>query len=153
MDVKKYIESGILELYVLGEASAEEVQELFSLCDQYPEIITELNYLENTMEQLAKNMEVNPPVRVYNEVERRLEDMGQIDSDEPDEQDLPRHNYIEVQAVDNHMRIHRLWRWVFLAVFILSKIFLAFAVYFYIEYRTAQSELRHLKTENSSPHR
>jgi uncharacterized protein YpmS len=45
------------------------------------------------------------------------------------------------------MRIHKNWKWVFAAVFILGKIFLAFAIYFYLENRQTQLQLNDLKTE------
>jgi predicted MFS family arabinose efflux permease len=45
------------------------------------------------------------------------------------------------------MRIHKIWRWVFAAVFVLGKIFLGFAIYFYLENRQAQLQLKELKTE------
>ena len=42
VDVKAYIESGILESYVLGFASEQEVQEVRCLSHIYPEIAEEL---------------------------------------------------------------------------------------------------------------
>jgi predicted MFS family arabinose efflux permease len=45
------------------------------------------------------------------------------------------------------MRVHKVWRWVFAAVFILGKIFLAAAIYFYLENRQAQENIKELKQQ------
>ncbi len=37
------------------------------------------------------------------------------------------------------------WRWIFITVFILSKVFLIFAIYFYIKYKDAEFENRRIK--------
>jgi anti-sigma-K factor RskA len=42
LDIKTYIESGIIECYVLGAVSAEEKAELEQLAEQYPEIKQEI---------------------------------------------------------------------------------------------------------------
>jgi uncharacterized protein YpmS len=47
------------------------------------------------------------------------------------------------------MRVHKTWKWVFAAVFVLGKIFLACAIYFYLENRQAQQQVKELKSELS----
>jgi hypothetical protein len=37
--------------------------------------------------------------------------------------------------------VHKIWRTVFIAVFILSKIFLILAIYYFLEYRHAEKRL------------
>ncbi|HSS98730.1 MAG TPA: hypothetical protein VLK33_16965 [Terriglobales bacterium] len=39
MNIKEYISSGIIESYVLGLASSEEVAEFEKLCTEYPELV------------------------------------------------------------------------------------------------------------------
>ena len=45
MDIKAYIETGILESYALGICSEEESREVETLCAQYPELKEELNLI------------------------------------------------------------------------------------------------------------
>lgn len=61
MDVKTYIESGIIERYVLGHVSPQEKQEVECMSHIYPEIGVELRTIESTIEQLAMKGAVAPP--------------------------------------------------------------------------------------------
>jgi mannose-6-phosphate isomerase-like protein (cupin superfamily) len=48
--VKDYIESGILELYVMGSTSAEENTEVERMANQYPEVQAELDTIVETFQ-------------------------------------------------------------------------------------------------------
>lgn len=54
MNIKEYIESGILELYLLGALSAEESAEVRAMVLKYPELQDELNVLEADMLEVAE---------------------------------------------------------------------------------------------------
>lgn len=56
MDTTQYIESGVLELYVLGRLSAREAQEVVENAAQYPEIAAEIGRIETVLEDLAFRM-------------------------------------------------------------------------------------------------
>ncbi len=63
MDVKEYkeyIESGVVELYAMNALSSEEKKEFERMVLLYPEILTELIRLEETMENYAQAHSVNP---------------------------------------------------------------------------------------------
>jgi hypothetical protein len=49
-------------------------------------------------------------------------------------EDLP---YI---ADTTHIRVRKYWRYIFILVFILSKVFLATSIYFYLEYKHHQEQ-------------
>ncbi|MFD0989646.1 anti-sigma factor domain-containing protein [Mariniflexile jejuense] len=53
MDIKAYIESGILELYVAGSLSEKENQEVYALMQQYPEILQEVLDIEAAIIKLT----------------------------------------------------------------------------------------------------
>lgn len=57
---KAYIESGILELYVLGQLTAQEQQEVEAMAAKYPEVKQEIEAIEMAMEQYALNHAVEP---------------------------------------------------------------------------------------------
>ncbi|HMN89725.1 MAG TPA: anti-sigma factor [Saprospiraceae bacterium] len=54
MDIKAYIESGILEQYVLGQLSADEAREVEAYARQHPEIRSELDAIERSLESYAQ---------------------------------------------------------------------------------------------------
>ena len=60
-DVKAYIESGILELYVLGDISAEEKLQVEDMAANYPDVRTEIIQIERSMELYAEEHAVEPP--------------------------------------------------------------------------------------------
>jgi len=154
---KQYIESGILEAYVTGSASEEEVKELMYMRTKYPEVNIALQQLETDMENIAQQMAVTPPARTWEKISDRIDEIML----RPDEftaktgdggyktfdtgHSSPQ--YIEVESESSHMRIHKVWKWVFAAVFVLGKIFLGCAIYFYLENRQAQQQVKELKTE------
>jgi anti-sigma-K factor RskA len=60
-DVKAYIESGILELYVLGDISPEEKLQVEDMAEKYPDVRAEITAIERSMELYAEEHAVEPP--------------------------------------------------------------------------------------------
>jgi anti-sigma-K factor RskA len=56
MDIKEYIASGILELYVAGSLSDEENKEVHGMLMKYPELIKEVQKIENTVTTLTSSV-------------------------------------------------------------------------------------------------
>ncbi|RZA03892.1 MAG: hypothetical protein EOP47_01320 [Sphingobacteriaceae bacterium] len=162
MEIKEYIESGILEAYVIGSASEQEVQDVLRYKEQYPEINIALNEIEADMELVAQNMAVPPPPTLWAKIENEIDGLVIVPDLKPapkveEEYRSTRNNdqqFIEVEGSSSHMRIHKAWRWVFAAVFILAKIFLGLAMYYYFENRQAKEQIQELKMElhNTSRH-
>jgi len=59
-DIKAYIESGILELYVLGDVSQAERLEVEAMAAKHPAIKAELEEIEKSLELYAKNNAIEP---------------------------------------------------------------------------------------------
>jgi anti-sigma-K factor RskA len=59
-DIKAYIESGILELYVLGDISREEKLQVEAMATKHPAIKAELDEIERSMELYAEHSAVEP---------------------------------------------------------------------------------------------
>jgi len=53
MNSKDYISSGILELYVAGSLSEKENQEAYEAMQKYPEVLAEVQSIENAIVQLT----------------------------------------------------------------------------------------------------
>lgn len=161
MKIKEYIESGVLESYVLGSASEEEIQQLLQLKKQHPEIQKALLQLETDMETFARHISIPPPPGMFEKIESGINALIVPDEIPPinDRRANNHHNYangthfIEVEAQSSEMRVHKAWRWVMAGVFILGKIFLIAAIYYFLENRQAQEQIQQLKTELKQYHK
>lgn len=67
-DISAYIESGILELYVLGDVTPDERQEVKAAAIKYPEIKAELDAIEKAMEDYALEQAIEPSEQQRNRV-------------------------------------------------------------------------------------
>tara|TARA_R110002049_G_scaffold273961_2_gene451891 strand:- start:1794 stop:2588 length:795 start_codon:yes stop_codon:yes gene_type:complete len=70
MDIKAYIESGILELYVAGQLSETENQEIHSLLQQYPELLQEVLDIESAVVKLTAA--VSPGAKGFDTIKNQL---------------------------------------------------------------------------------
>lgn len=68
MDINSYIASGILESYVLGSATPEEIAEVEQMAIKYPEIKAELRTIEEALESYAFKNAVEPPAHLKNQI-------------------------------------------------------------------------------------
>lgn len=159
MKINEYIESGILESYVLGSASKAETEELLFLKTKHPEIGDALLDLELDLERIAQHNAITPPPDVWLKIEDGINELlknaqpealviskPQKTADKDAREGID-DEFIQVQAASNQMRVHKMWRWVLLGIFVLGKIFLGFAVYFYLQSRENAQEIKQLKTE------
>jgi len=69
---KAYIESGILELYVLGQLNAQEQSEVQTMASTYPEVKQEMEAIEIAMEKYAVQNAVKPSEGLENRIFERL---------------------------------------------------------------------------------
>lgn len=137
MELKFYIESGIIEAFVLGLASEEEVTELQHMRKLYPELDTEVELVERSLERVAYDEAVMPPATVRDRVLQRID----WEESQRRQQDNKNYTFINIQPKDgSHITVHRWWKILFIIIFILSKVFLFFAIFFYLKYRQQQEK-------------
>ncbi|RKR85521.1 anti-sigma-K factor rskA [Mucilaginibacter gracilis] len=67
-DIKAYIESGILELYVLGDLSPNEKLQVEEMAKMHPEISAELNDIQTALEAYAAENAIEPPAQLRDRV-------------------------------------------------------------------------------------
>ncbi len=67
-EIKAYIESGILELYVMGEVSHNEKLEVEAMALKHPAIMAELSEIERAMEGYANENQIEPSAGLRNRV-------------------------------------------------------------------------------------
>ncbi len=68
MDIKAYIESGILEAYVLGSLTEQEAKEVHVNMSRYPEVAAEVHAIEDAMLKVAQAQAVTPPAMLQDSV-------------------------------------------------------------------------------------
>jgi anti-sigma-K factor RskA len=67
-DIKAYIETGILELYVLGDVSQAEMLQVEEMAEKYPEVKAELAGIEKALEAYALANSVLPSEQLRDRV-------------------------------------------------------------------------------------
>ncbi len=80
MNTSEYINSGILEAYVLGTATDQETREVECLSKIYPEIKAELTQLENSLGKYISFYQKTPPAHLKEKI------FAQMTFAEPSEQ-------------------------------------------------------------------
>ena len=75
MDVKEYIASGILELYVAGALSPEENLEVQHYALQYPEIQKEIEAIENAVLELTEAASPKMPENGFAKIKAEINDV------------------------------------------------------------------------------
>lgn len=147
---KEYIESGILETYILGLASHNQQEEVEKYVQIFPEVSLALEDLGKVInEHFSANI---PPPSVRQRIKEF--DHDSLKKWDLNEQTHANNNtpkedvkYLEVEVSDTHLRVHKYWRPAFIAVFVLSKIFLAAALYFYFKSDSLNKENLKLQQE------
>ena len=72
MDVKAYIESGVLELYVAGALSEKENKEVHALMQQHPEIRQEVLAIEKAIVQITASVSGKKDKADFDNIKTRL---------------------------------------------------------------------------------
>lgn len=136
--------------------SKEEKDELERVLTTDPDVLAELNELETQMESYFLANAVPPPPGIRATIEQRI-NKTEIQKWESDthsrfNQTIPepepaKSNYVNVEFSDTHIRVHKNWRTAFVAVFILSKVFLILGLYFYFKSNSQEQEITRLKAD------
>lgn len=75
MDLKAYIESGILEQYVLGQLSPADMRAVEAMADQHAEVREEIDQIELTLETFARAESVAPPSGTLDRIKTRIHNL------------------------------------------------------------------------------
>ena len=134
MELHRYIESGIIESYALGLATAVEVEELQYMRKLYPELNNEIRKVERRIEMVALTEGVMPPSRLKDRLFQRL------DWDEhKTTEDKSNYTFINIESKNkDYITVHKWWKLFFVIVFIVSKVCLFAAIYYYLKYQQSQ---------------
>ncbi|MES1249521.1 MAG: hypothetical protein ABUL46_02500 [Chitinophaga rupis] len=151
MKIQELIASGILESYALGLASPEETAELERLLPLHPPLQDALLDFEYRLESFAIQHEVPPPPRIREKIEARLREVPAVRPvyrrNGPKEQAF---DYIPIETSSPYIWVHKNWRTWFFIFCIMSKIFLALFIYYFVQYQHAQKENLQLQEKIST---
>ncbi|MFC5408791.1 anti-sigma factor domain-containing protein [Larkinella bovis] len=155
MNTKEYIESGILEEYVLGTVSPQEKREVECLSSIYPEIRQELDKLSVALEQYAETLRRDPPSEVKARLLNELEFGGAHPetAEAPkaflDPIDEPADAVVQPLYADDEFKNSRpTYRITWMVAASLGLIVLVFAYFLYSQLQSSQQTLSSLRTAN-----
>ena len=74
MDVRQYIESGILELYVFGQLTDSERADVEAMAAQHPEVRAEIAEIEQSLELYARMHGINPSPGTLDQILEKTND-------------------------------------------------------------------------------
>jgi anti-sigma-K factor RskA len=72
VNIKEYIESGIIEQFVMGETNEQQTREVMDLAKKYPEIQAEIKAVEIALIDLAEDNGLQPQERTKGELFNKL---------------------------------------------------------------------------------
>lgn len=146
MDLHDYIESGIIESYVLGLASPEEVQLLDRMRSLYPELNTEIATTEYKLQKLMQEGGVTPPAKVWNKIAERIAPHnreGYRSGAAKQRGAADPFTYV-LQPRNNTITVSIWWRCGFIALVVIVMALVASTVYFYQQFRSMEERLMRL---------
>lgn len=146
MNVSEYIESGILESYVLGAVSDQERQEVNCLSAVYPEVKIELDQLSLAFEEYAVMNSVEPPADLKKTI------MAQLDFAQPTQEAIVRPMPVfrdESASLAEPERTYT-YKFTWMVAASLGFLVLAFSYYLFSRLNTAQQDLVALRSANQT---
>jgi len=140
LDLEDYIESGIIESYLLGLATREEVVMFERIRNIYPQLNREIATMEYKLQRLGEEGGIAPPAQVWNRIAERIQwEEGSTKTSTKQKQNQG-NTYI-IQAQNRTMTISTWWRCAFIALCIIVMAFMAGTFYFYWKYSQLEQRL------------
>ncbi len=131
MEAREYISSGILEIYVLGMATAEETAEVLAMAEKYPEVKAELLSIERSMEDYALSQAIEPSASLKNNISARIDR-------------APGNSPVKIAPV---ISISPVWKYVAAAAVLLLIGSLYFNLRYYNKYQIASEDKQHAEEQ------
>ncbi len=151
-----YLKNGFLEAHLLGLFADQEKEEVTQLLATDSDLLEHLDEIELEMEAHFLRHAVPPPPGIREKIELRISQTDIKQWVQPDHSEQSRKSaetapkepqYVNVEVDDTHIRVHKQWKTAFVAIFILSKVFLILGLYYYFKADSLQQEVTRLKAE------
>lgn len=152
MENKDFIESGLLESYLLGLSTDEEKRYISQKLLEDEKLSDYIIDLEAGIKRYFDQNSTFPPAELREIVHLRntktnFRKQKHIFNRDSKEESKNRKEYLDIEVDDTHIKVHKNWRPAFIAIFVLSKIFLIAGLYYYFKTTNLQQEIIRLKTE------
>lgn len=150
METHDFIESGILEAHLLGLANEEEKQLVKQMVEEHREVRDRLMDIESDITRYFNVTAVSPPsglreiIHLRGNQEKFRKEKHNFNKKADENQNA---RFLDVEVNDTHIKVHKFWRPAFIAVFILSKIFLITGLYYYFKAVNQEEQILKLKQE------
>jgi hypothetical protein len=130
LNIETYISSGILESYVLGLATSEEIAELERMRLQYPDLDIAIKACEYEMEKNIRLMDAPPPPE---ELKRRIMQQLHYTLELEDAKDKYKSNQIHYNHIilpnnNNKIRVAIGWKIAFISMLVMTALSLLAAI-------------------------
>ncbi|MDX2303149.1 MAG: anti-sigma factor [Microscillaceae bacterium] len=134
MNIREYIESGIIESYVLGATSPEENEEVEKLAKNHPEIQMEIEASKVALVEYIMQFQAEPPANLKNKV---MEKLAFLEEEEQEEE--IRH---EIKRISQTSKGLQIWiPYLAAACLVLLLVSLGFNVLLYNNWQKTKKEL------------
>lgn len=157
MNTQDFIKSGILESYLLGMATEEEQHEVNQMILTHSEVSDYIMRFEKNIKGYFLQNAVPPPTDVReilllrtNKTDIRKKEKHTY-YDFPKDHTKKKDEYLDIEVNDTYIKVHKWWRPAFIAVFVLSKIFLIAGLYYYFKASSQEKEIEKLRMEITAP--
>ena len=151
METRELIESGVLEAHLLGLANKDEQQLVRRVAEENQEIADNLVDIESRITSFFNGNAVPPPPKLREIVHLRSRESQQkqkhIFDQKTRQNDQNANKFLDIEVNDTHIKVHKFWRPAFIAVFVLSKIFLITGLYYYFKTVNQDEQIQKLKIE------
>ncbi|HZY35109.1 MAG TPA: anti-sigma factor [Mucilaginibacter sp.] len=144
-DIKAYIESGILELYVLGDVSPEEKLQVEAMAAKHPAIKAELDEIERSMEAYALENAVEPAEHMRDKI---LDSLISNLADDSTSENAPEENGAKVVTIERH-KAYNFYKYAFAACLALLLASVAALVSTYNKLQQSNNQIASLQSANS----
>lgn len=143
MDIQAYIQSGIIESYILGLTTAEEAAEVEALKLQYPEVNDAIHEFSLLLEEHALKNSINPPPNMKERIMAAIR-----------EEDLVKPPVLKKRDNEDYFAITqnsiRPWRMAAAAAVILLIVSAALNFYLYRQYNNKNEAYQALLSERNT---
>jgi len=131
MDIQEYISSGVLEAYVLGDLSEQEVNEVERMAKQHSEIKDEIETIEEFLSDIAQKTAIQPPEGLKEQILDRLDQGEKLSSEEGTKE-------VKIGKTGTA------WRYMVAASVTIAAVSLFSAINYYQKWKSTQEELDNL---------
>ncbi|HEY0610352.1 MAG TPA: hypothetical protein VGD35_11865 [Chitinophaga sp.] len=156
MNLRTYIDSGAVECYLLGLASAEEEALLHEMRRLHPELESEISVTAFKLQEAAMEGGIKPPAEVWDNIVRevkREERKAQQQRHYRRRSDEPAYTVINLQEAPprRYIKVSIWWRCAFIALCMLVMALLASNIYFYRKYHEMEERVLRQQPSNQLP--